>query len=65
MKGSGGRTFLVRTRAKTGTLKTLTVYGSCVYRRAQSGKYYYFVNSKSGAVEVSRYLDSSAEATES
>jgi len=30
---------------------TLVVYGSCMYRSRNTGKYYYFVNSKAGQVE--------------
>ena len=32
-------------------ITTLPIYGSCMYRSAKTGKFYYFANSKSGAVE--------------
>ncbi len=35
----------------------LTVYGSCMYRSASTGRYYFFVNSKSGSVEQWHLFD--------
>lgn len=32
-------------------IKTIEAYGSCMYRSAKSGKFYYFVTSKQGTVE--------------
>ena len=41
-----------------GTLAVgLTVYGSCMYRSASTGDYYFFVNSKGGDVEQWRLFD--------
>jgi 3-phytase len=37
---------------------TLEVYGSCMYRSPKTGKFYYFVNSKAGAVEQWELFDS-------
>lgn len=38
-------------------LTTLAVYGSCMYRSRKTGKLYYFVNSKQGAVEQWELFD--------
>lgn len=38
-------------------IQTLPVYGSCMYRSAKTGKFYYFANSKSGAVEQWELFD--------
>lgn len=35
----------------------ITVYGSCMYRSASSGQFYFFVNSKDGDVEQWRLFD--------
>jgi 3-phytase len=39
------------------TITTLEVYGSCMYHNAKTGKLYYFVNSKAGAVEQWELFD--------
>jgi 3-phytase len=39
------------------TITTLEVYGSCMYHSAKTGKLYYFVNSKAGAVEQWELFD--------
>jgi 3-phytase len=39
------------------TIATIEVYGSCMYRSAKTGKLYYFVNSKAGAVEQWELFD--------
>ena len=36
---------------------TLPVYGSCMYRSAKTGKFYYFANSKSGGAEQWELFD--------
>ena len=38
-------------------ITTLEVYGSCMYHSAKTGKLYYFVNSKAGAVEQWELFD--------
>jgi 3-phytase len=38
-------------------ITTLEVYGSCMYHSARTGKLYYFVNSKAGAVEQWELFD--------
>jgi 3-phytase len=38
-------------------IPTLQVYGSCMYRSAKTGKFYYFANSKTGAVEQWELFD--------
>jgi 3-phytase len=38
-------------------ITTLEVYGSCMYRSRATGKFYYFVNSKTGAVEQWELFD--------
>ncbi len=38
-------------------ITTLEVYGSCMYRSPVMGKFYYFVNSKAGAVEQWELFD--------
>jgi 3-phytase len=38
-------------------ITTLEVYGSCMYQSATTGKLYYFVNSKAGAVEQWELFD--------
>jgi 3-phytase len=38
-------------------ITTLEVYGSCMYRSRVTGKFYYFVNSKTGAVEQWELFD--------
>jgi 3-phytase len=38
-------------------IPTLEVYGSCLYHSAKTGKLYYFVNSKAGAVEQWELFD--------
>jgi 3-phytase len=38
-------------------ITTIEVYGSCMYRSAETGKLYYFVNSKAGAVEQWELFD--------
>jgi 3-phytase len=38
-------------------ITTLEVYGSCMYHSAKTGKLYYFVNSKDGAVEQWELFD--------
>jgi 3-phytase len=38
-------------------IATLEVYGSCMYHSAKTGKLYYFVNSKAGAVEQWELFD--------
>jgi 3-phytase len=38
-------------------ITTLDVYGSCMYHSAKTGKLYYFVNSKAGAVEQWELFD--------
>jgi len=40
-----------------GTITTLEVYGSCMYRSAKTGRFYYFVNSKAGRVEQWELFD--------
>ncbi len=40
-----------------GRLKTIEAYGSCMYRSAKSGKFYYFVTSKLGVAEQYELLD--------
>jgi 3-phytase len=39
------------------SITTIEVYGSCMYRSAKTGKLYYFVNSKAGAVEQWELFD--------
>lgn len=39
---------------------TTDAYGSCMYRSAVTGKYYYFVNSKAGVVEQWELFDNGA-----
>jgi 3-phytase len=41
-------------------ITTIEVYGSCMYRSAKTGKLYYFVNSKAGAVEQWELFDAGA-----
>jgi 3-phytase len=41
-------------------ITTLEVYGSCMYHSARTGKFYYFVNSKAGAVEQWELFDDGA-----
>jgi 3-phytase len=41
-------------------ITTLEVYGSCMYHSAKTGKFYYFVNSKAGAVEQWELFDNGA-----
>jgi 3-phytase len=38
-------------------IKTIEAYGSCMYRSAKSGKFYYFVTSKQGTVEQYELVD--------
>jgi 3-phytase len=38
----------------------LSVYGSCMYRSASTGQYYFFANAKSGQVEQWRLFDNGA-----
>jgi 3-phytase len=38
-------------------ITTIEVYGSCMYRSVKTGKLYYFVNSKAGAVEQWELFD--------
>jgi 3-phytase len=62
---SGDRIALYRIDPATRRLKevaaraitTLEVYGSCMYHSAKTGKLYYFVNSKAGAVEQWELFD--------
>jgi len=39
------------------SITTLEVYGSCMYHSARTGAFYYFVNSKAGAVEQWELFD--------
>jgi 3-phytase len=65
---SGNRIALYRIDAATRRLEdvaarditTLEVYGSCMYHSARTGKLYYFVNSKAGAVEQWELFDDGA-----
>ncbi|HEU5099664.1 MAG TPA: phytase [Roseiflexaceae bacterium] len=41
-------------------ITTIEVYGSCMYRSATTGKLYYFINSKAGAVEQWELFDDGA-----
>ena len=41
-------------------LKTCAPYGSCMYRSAKNGKFYYFVNSRSGTIEQWELFDNGA-----
>jgi 3-phytase len=43
------------------TINTLEVYGSCMYHSAKTGKLYYFVNSKAGAVEQWELFEASGK----
>jgi 3-phytase len=62
---SGNRIALYRVDPSTRQLQdvaarpitTLEVYGSCMYHSARTGKFYYFVNSKAGAVEQWELFD--------
>jgi len=38
-------------------ITTIEAYGACMYRSAKTGKFYYFVNSKSGVVEQWELFD--------
>lgn len=38
-------------------IKTIEAYGSCMYRSAKSGKFYYFVTSKQGIAEQYELMD--------
>lgn len=42
------------------TIATLEAYGSCMYHSAATGAFYYFVNSKAGAVEQWQLFDDGA-----
>jgi 3-phytase len=42
------------------SITTIEVYGSCMYHSAKTGKLYYFVNSKAGAVEQWELFDDGA-----
>ena len=42
------------------TITTLATYGSCMYHSPQSGKFYYFVDSKAGEIEQWELFDNGA-----